>query len=141
MAAPPSFFYSTCVTFYTWCNPIAVTCTLYSNPKRTATVGAGYYSDGVNVYQTNSSGVIIAISSCANCPVADTFITSFCSGYDLYYTYTDGNCGTYNTLIESNSATCGYTQSYPYSCDCGGGCAGYNDPCYVIGCPDCYDQQ
>jgi len=32
----------------------------------------------------------------------------FCSGYDSYGRYWDGSGGTYDTLLESNSATCGY---------------------------------
>ena len=36
-------------------------------------------------------------------------ISTFCTGVDLYGTFADGNCGTYNELIEANSPTCGYT--------------------------------
>ena len=37
------------------------------------------------------------------------YVSNYCAGtnnYDLYYTYADGNGGTYNSLYESNSATC-----------------------------------
>jgi hypothetical protein len=52
---------------YTTCNPIALNCTLYStrvgnvlsNP-----VSAGYYYDGNNCWQTNSSGQVIAAGNC-----------------------------------------------------------------------------
>lgn len=130
-----------CTQFFTYCSTLAVGCYLYTNIKRTATLSAGWVQYGANVYSVNSSGMITAITPCSSCPPSDTFLSSFCSGYDLYYTYANGSCGTYNTLIEINSATCGYTPFYPYSCDCGPGCAGYNDPCYIIGCTDCYQQQ
>jgi len=49
------------------------------------------------------------------CPPNGTFYTSFCQNnpnsglaHDLYYTYHNGSCGYYNTLIESNSQSCGY---------------------------------
>jgi hypothetical protein len=38
-----------------------------------------------------------------------TLLATFCSGYDFYGTYADGNYGTYNALIEANSPSCGYT--------------------------------
>jgi hypothetical protein len=44
------------------------------------------------------------------CPLAGEYVGQFCSGYDLYYTYTNGSCGTYNQLVESNSGTCGYIE-------------------------------
>jgi hypothetical protein len=44
---------------------------------------------------------------------AGTFISQYCSDVDLYGTYHDGNNGTYNQIIESNSATCGYVPPPP----------------------------
>lgn len=41
------------------------------------------------------------------CPPNGTFYTSFCSGYDLYYTYHNGSCGYYNTFIAYDSQSCG----------------------------------
>jgi hypothetical protein len=41
------------------------------------------------------------------CPPNGTFYTSFCSGYDLYYTYHNGSCGYYNTFVQSDSQSCG----------------------------------
>jgi len=41
-------------------------------------------------------------------PKKGTLISTYCSGYDQYGTYADGNGGTYNELIETNSLTCGY---------------------------------
>lgn len=100
---------SYCVSFYTYCSSLSVGCYLYTDVKRTTTVSAGWVSDGTNVYSVNSAGMITAVNACSNCQPSGTFITSYCSGYDLYYTYANGNCGTYNSLYESNSATCGYT--------------------------------
>jgi len=39
---------------------------------------------------------------------AGTLLSTYCSGYNLYGTYADGNYGTYNALIAANSASCGY---------------------------------
>lgn len=41
------------------------------------------------------------------CTPAGTYYTQFCSGYNLYYTYHNGSCGYYNSLIQTNSPTCG----------------------------------
>ena len=43
-------------------------------------------------------------------PAANTLLSTYCSGYDQYGQYADGNNGTYNQLIETNSAHCGYVQ-------------------------------
>jgi len=42
------------------------------------------------------------------CEEAGVLQSTNCVGYDLYGTYTDGQCGTTNSLIETNSTTCGY---------------------------------
>jgi hypothetical protein len=43
------------------------------------------------------------------CPAAGTPIGSaYCVGFDLYQLKADGDCGTYEDLIEVNSASCGY---------------------------------
>jgi hypothetical protein len=47
------------------------------------------------------------------CPSNGTFITSYCSGVDLYGTYANGSCGTYDALITSNSGECGYVEPTP----------------------------
>jgi hypothetical protein len=38
---------------------------------------------------------------------------STCVGYDLYYRYADGSCGTYDIFIESNSSSCDYVAPTP----------------------------
>ena len=43
------------------------------------------------------------------CEEADVLLSTYCDGFDQYGTYTDGQCGTYNQLIQANSAACGYT--------------------------------
>ena len=47
------------------------------------------------------------------CETAGTLLSTNCVGYNLYGTYTDGQCGTTNSLIETNSATCGYVPPAP----------------------------
>ena len=47
------------------------------------------------------------------CEEAGVLQSTNCVGYDLYGTYTDGQCGTTNSLIETNSATCGYVPPAP----------------------------
>ena len=51
-----------------------------------------------------------------------TLLSTYCSGYDQYGTYADGNGGTYNELVETNSLTCGYITPTPI--DIGGGYSG-----------------
>lgn len=100
-----------CTIFYTYCSTLSVGCYLYSDIKRTSTIPAGYISDGTSVITVNSSGMITAIGSCSSYPVYGTFLNTSCSGYDLYNVYADGYGGTYSTLAESNSTSCGYTPS------------------------------
>jgi hypothetical protein len=123
-----------CLSFNSTCSTLAYGCYLYTDDKKTIPVSTGWISDGTNVYSINSSGMITAVIACTSCQPSGTYITYYCSGYDLYYTYADGNCGTYDTLIEYNSATCGYMD---YTCDCGYGCALYANPCYYYGCYNC----
>jgi hypothetical protein len=44
------------------------------------------------------------------CPSAGTLLETYCSDFDLYGTYANGSCGSYNQLIESNSGECGYQE-------------------------------
>jgi hypothetical protein len=127
-----------CISFFSNCSSLGYGCYLYTDEKRTTTVGAGWISDGTNVYSVNSSGMITAVNACSNCQPPGTFITSYCggwSGYDLYYTYADGSCGTYDSLVEYNSSTCGYSPQY--GCNCYGYCDTYPHPCYYYGCEEC----
>jgi len=53
-----------------------------------------------------------------------TLIETYCSGYDQYGKYADGNGGTYDELIETNSLTCGYIPPSPPNNGGGGGYTG-----------------
>lgn len=44
----------------------------------------------------------------SNYPVSGTLLNTYCSGYDQYGTYANGSGGSYNSLIQANSASCGY---------------------------------
>ena len=44
----------------------------------------------------------------ANYPPAGISLGQYCSGYDLRESFTNGSGGSYSTLIESNSYSCGY---------------------------------
>lgn len=52
-------------------------------------------------------------------PAVDTLLATFCTGYDQYGHYADGNGGKIPKLIEANSSTCGYVAP-------GGGSGGNN---------------
>ena len=47
------------------------------------------------------------------CPIEGTLLETYCSDFDLYGTYANGSCGSYNQLIESNFAECGYQEPTP----------------------------
>jgi hypothetical protein len=57
-------------------------------------------------------------------PVKGTLIRTLCKGYDQYGIYTNGNGGTYEELIQSNSTDCGYTPPAPPPPSTGGGSGG-----------------
>lgn len=42
-----------------------------------------------------------------------TYVDQYCTGYNLYYRYANGSGGTYSTLIETNSTSCGYVAPLP----------------------------
>jgi len=83
----------------------------YSN----ATIVIGASGQGVATYGTEKGGdggaglcrICWDMGALTALP-AGTYLASFCSGYNLYHTLADGNNGTYNQLIESNSTSCGY---------------------------------
>ena len=94
---------------------------------------------GVTGYTGSGTRGIVDNGVCNLCPPYGTYVDQYCSGVDLYYTYADGNCGTYDAVYQFNSPTCGGGGGfYPYYCDCGSGCFGSNDPCYYIGCFECF---
>lgn len=75
-----------------------------------------YYRGGgrvPNVAQNNAisqSGYIAhsMFYGAQNFPPAGQLLSTFCSGFNLYGTYTNGSGGTYNALIAHNSGSCGY---------------------------------
>jgi hypothetical protein len=55
------------ITYYTNCFPIINGCFLYLNSNYTGPVPAGYYSDGVRVYQvTGSIGQVTSVLKCSS---------------------------------------------------------------------------
>jgi hypothetical protein len=44
---------------------------------------------------------------------AGGLISTYCSGFNLYGTYYDGAGRTYDSLIEVNSPSCGYSEPAP----------------------------
>lgn len=68
------------------------------------------------------------IQTITTCAANGTYVTQFCSGGALYYTYADGCCGTYNTLINSCDSSCGCSSYDLYYAD-------------VYTCPGCIYQE
>ena len=63
-----------------------------------------------------ASTISIAVSDTSiTPPPSGTLLSQYCSGFDLYGTYTDGSGGTYNALIQANSPTCGYVPPFTFS--------------------------
>ena len=50
---------------------------------------------------------------CAGCPAAGTLLSTYCSGTTLVGVYTNGCCGTSDSIIENNSGSCGYVPPPP----------------------------
>jgi hypothetical protein len=50
----------------------------------------------------------------SNFPPYGTFLSSYCSGYNLYYRYANGSGGYYDTLQQSNSPSCGWPPAATY---------------------------
>jgi len=71
-----------------------------------------WYSDSQHTYSIGNQVQWSINDTSLNYPAYGTYVSQFCSGYNLYYTYNDGAGGTYNQLYQSNSTTCGYV-SYP----------------------------
>jgi hypothetical protein len=80
-----------CLPFYSYCSSLTTGCYLYTNVKRTATVGAGWVSDGTTSYQVNSSGMIISTSNCV-------------FNYRAFYLFSTGYAGTVS-WIDCNGTT------------------------------------
>lgn len=54
------------MAIYSSCKPLALNCTVYSNPERTSLAAAGYYTlDSITFFYVNGSGVITSFNN--NC--------------------------------------------------------------------------
>jgi hypothetical protein len=84
----------------------------------------GYYPGNTAVGGSGGSGVIWVLSFTTAAGVyrvdppsrplgAGELITTYCSGFNLYGTYYNGAGGTYDSLIEVNSPSCGYFEPPP----------------------------
>lgn len=78
----------------------------------TVNVSADATTEGTETFTiTLNNGLAtksVTINDTSLYPAYGTYITQYCSGYNLYYTYANGSGGTYNELQETNSASCGY---------------------------------
>lgn len=57
-------------------------------------------------------------------PTAGTLLSTMCKGYDQYGLYANGNGGSVEQLIQTNSPTCGYVQPTPSTGGSNGGGGG-----------------
>jgi hypothetical protein len=68
----------------------------------------------VNVYSPSGSVTVFDDSNLGiTYPAKGVLLSTLCKGYDQYGKYADGNGGSYESLIASNSSTCGYTPPPP----------------------------
>ena len=94
-----------CIYFFSPCSSLGVGCYLYSDPKRTTPVGAGWLSDGTSSYQINSAGLITSANTCY--PASGTYLYSQCVDCDLYAFIANGSGGSYQAeLLQYNTETC-----------------------------------
>ena len=64
-----------CLSYFSTCSTLSTGCYLYSNPKRTATVPAGWVFDGTTNWIINSSGMITGTVACGIVPPTDFQLT------------------------------------------------------------------
>ena len=76
----------------------------YSETKRNV-----YSPDGTKVVFNDVTSSFVEPTY----PAKGTLLKTLCKGYDRYGVYADGNGGTYEELIETNSTTCGYVAPPP----------------------------
>lgn len=63
----------------------------------------------VNVYSPTGEVAVFDDSNLGiKYPAKGVLLSTFCKGYDQYGKYADGSGGSYESLIASNSSTCGY---------------------------------
>jgi hypothetical protein len=78
-----------------------------------------YSPDGVKVVFNDTAAGFVEPTY----PVKGTLIKTICKGYDKYQFIADGNGGSYEELVQSNSADCGYVTPTPID---NGGSRQYN---------------
>ena len=68
----------------------------------------------VNVYSPTGEVAVFDDSNLGiTYPAKGVLLSTLCKGYDQYGKYADGSGGSYESLIASNSSTCGYTPPPP----------------------------
>jgi hypothetical protein len=72
----------------------------YSETKRNV-----YSPDGTTTIFNDATSSFVEPTH----PARGTLLNTLCKGYNQYGKYADGNGGSYEQLIETNSAICGYT--------------------------------
>lgn len=98
--------------FYSNCAILTTNCVLYLNSNGTSPVGAGYYSDGVNCWATNSSGVITGTTVCPTPTPTQTPTptpTCDCTWYDLTISGLDTGQAFGNTIFANGAVYVQYT--------------------------------
>lgn len=93
-------------------NNASLTGSLSNGGVLTVTVTADVKTENTETFTiTLNNGLAttsVTINDTSLYPSSGTYLSQFCSVYSLYYTYANGSGGTYNTLQENNSPTCGY---------------------------------
>jgi hypothetical protein len=67
---------------------------------------------GANLGASPWSTYINFSTNWADSPAAGTVLRTYCSGFDKYEERSDGNYGSVNVLVESNSSYCGYVSMF-----------------------------
>jgi hypothetical protein len=80
-----------------------------------------YSPDGTSITLDDSVGVVVETKKTPVYTAKGTLLNTLCKGYDRYGNYADGKGGSYEELIETNSATCGYIAPQPEQPSTGGG--------------------
>ena len=75
-------------------------------PITTTTTSTTSTSTTTTTSTTSTSTTTSTTTTTTTCTPNGTLLSTFCFGNDLFGTYADGNCGTYNALIEANSPSC-----------------------------------
>jgi hypothetical protein len=74
-------------------------------------VGNGTSTPGISIScitPTTTTTTLAPTTTTTTCTPNGTLLSTFCSGFDLIGVYANGSCGTYNSVIQFNSPSCGY---------------------------------